>query len=115
MDKKTGNRKYFNVFLETLGDFLEKYEEANPEYLTISFYQLLYDFVYNLQRYIENPEAKGITWDNPFVELQYFLPAADLDKLEAINYTISEEELKDPDKAGERIYEAFQVTKETAF
>ncbi len=115
MDKKTGNRKYFNAFLETLGDFLDKYEEANPEYLAISFCQLLYDFVYNLQRYIENPEAKGITWDNPFVELQYFLPAADLDKLEAKNYTISEEELKDPDKAADRIYAAFQVTKETAF
>lgn len=62
--------------------FKDAYYKANPEWFKIAFWRLIYDAVVSLRTYIEDPEEGEISWDSPFVMLQYAVGAdVDLDTI----------------------------------
>jgi len=121
-----------NRFMESFHSFLDKYEEANPEWMKIALLQIMYKAIAQLKSLIENPEEKNITWENPFTELRY--PAlADWEKVEPLYFTLTsedfkaqelrekpepdysgltEEERKGPDRLSEKFVDGFITVKE---
>jgi len=85
-------------FMDSFGSFLDKYEEANPEWMTITLLQVMYKAIVHLKDLIENPEEKNITWENPFTELQYPV-LANWEKVEPHYFTLSSEDFKAREKA----------------
>src|SRR4030043_1130977 len=80
-------------FMDSFHSFLDKYEEANPEWMTIALLQIFYKAIAQLKSLIENPEEKNITWENPFTELQYPV-LADWEKVEPHYFTLTQEDLR---------------------
>jgi hypothetical protein len=95
-DKKTMTREEFEAkssrFMDSFRAFLEKYEEANPEWMTVTLLQIVYKAILQLKGLIENPEEKRITWENPFTELQYPV-LADWKKVEPHYFELTGEDL----------------------
>ena len=50
---------------------LSEYIEANPEVEQITLYRIIRDGIDNLKHYIENPKEKEISWDAPYIQLNY--------------------------------------------
>lgn len=60
---------------DKLADFntkiLSQYIKANPEVEHITLYRIIRDGIYNLKHHIEDPEDKEISWDAPYIQLNY--------------------------------------------
>ena len=98
-------------FTDTFGDFLDKYEEANPEWMRIGLLQILYGAIENLKRVIEDPEEKEITWERPVTELRYPVQA-DWEKLEPLYFSLTAADLEDPERLQEAFVKGFMTVKE---
>ena len=82
-----------NRFMESFHSFLDKYEEANPEWMGITLLQIFYKAIAQLKGLIENPEEKNITWETPLTELQYPV-LANWEKVEPHYFTLTGEDLR---------------------
>jgi len=100
-----------NHFMDSFGNFLDKYEEANLEWIGITLLQIIYKAVEGLKGLIENPEEKEITWETPFVELRYPV-LANWKKVEPCYFRLTAEDLKSEDKLKEKFAEGFITVKE---
>jgi hypothetical protein len=98
-------------FMDTFGDFLDKYEEANPEWMRIGLLQILYGAIENLKRVIEDPKEKEITWETPLTELRYDVQA-DWEKVEPLYFRLTSADLEDPERLQETFVKGFMTVKE---
>jgi hypothetical protein len=98
-------------FMDTFGDFLDKYEEANPEWMRIGLLQILYGAIENLKRVIEDPEEKEITWEAPLTELRYDVQA-DWEKVEPLYFRLTSADLEDPERLQKAFVKGFMTVKE---
>ena len=98
-------------FMDTFGDFLDKYEKANTEWMRIGLLQILYGARENLKRVIEDPEEKEITWETPVTELRYPVQA-DWEKVEPLYFRLTSADLEDPERLQEAFVKGFLTVKE---
>jgi len=98
-------------FMDTFGDFLDKYEKANPEWMKIALLQILYGAIENLKRLIEDSEEKRITWETPITELRYPVQA-DWEKVEPLYFHLTAADLEDPERLQEAFVKGFMTVKE---
>lgn len=108
---KQAFRESFDKLYSRFGDFLDKYEETNPEWVTITAFQLIYKSILSLKNYIEKPEGKEISWDNPIIEIRYPY-IYDEEKLRVNIFKLMAEEIQNREKIEEIIKEGFVKTKE---
>jgi len=104
-------KEKFNRFMETFGDFLDKYEKANPEWMRIALLQILYGAIENLKRVIEDPEEKEITWETPLTELCYDVQA-DWKKVEPLYFRLTSADLEDPERLQEAFVKGFMTVRD---
>lgn len=98
-------------FMDTFGDFLDKYEEANPEWMRIGLLQILYGAIENLKRVIEDPAEKEITWESPLTELRYPVEA-DWEKVEPLYFRLEAADLEDAERLQAAFAKGFMSVKE---
>jgi len=105
LDKK-GFKFMFNKFVETLEKELNDYERKNPQWIEITFLQIIKGSIESLRSYIEDPGEEEINWESPFVELQYPVKM-DWEDLSPYYFEITEKDIQDFDKTIELITEGF--------
>lgn len=104
-------RAKFDRFWKPLKTVIEKYEEANPDFLRITLLQIVYQAIENLRRVIEDPGEKAVTWERPFVSLEYPVQA-DWETLEPLYFRLTLADLEDPEKARAMFVKGFVSLKE---
>jgi hypothetical protein len=100
----------FNRFFDLFGNLADGYEKANPEWMPITYLQILRDALENLKRLIEDPEEKEITWENSGAELAYPIKA-NWEEAEPYYFDVTAEDLEDADKASKLLGEGLEICK----
>lgn len=71
MNNKNNSASYdAEDFLNQHREFIEKYEELNPEWAKIALGRLIHHCANNLRIYIDDPKEKVISWGHPYLQLQ---------------------------------------------
>jgi len=86
-----------NRFMDLFGSLTDQYEKANPEWIAITYLQIIGDALENLKRLMEDPEDKEITWELPGAELAYKIKA-NWEEAEPYYFDVTAEDLENPDK-----------------
>lgn len=91
-------------FYKWLYQELDKYEASHPNWMQLTLAYLLSDALRGLRTYIENPEVKEVSWDNPIVTLKYPVEM-DFEGMQPLVKTFEAEEMRqDEDTAVEFIW-----------
>lgn len=98
-------------FLAGLWEFTDKYEEHNPEWMSSTLFQILYQAIENLKRVLEDPAETEVTWERPLTELRYPVEA-DWEKVEPLYFHLTPEDLADPERARATFRRSFFSVKE---
>lgn len=116
MDEQEFKAK-FDKFDKIFNEFLNKYMETNPELARITASQLIQSAILSLKHYIENPEDKEVTWDNPCIELEYTVEAEEGEDIFSHYFSkVTEPNLQEPKQLMEMVAKGFLITKTlTAF
>ncbi len=95
------------------GKFLDGFEAANPEWFTNSVLMLIYDGLYSLFHYIEDPETEGVSWDLPETRLTIRYPAEGIAEGFPVGL-FSPEGQTSPDQAAKAVFDGLTAQR-TAF
>lgn len=60
-----------NNFGRFLDNFISEYEEKNKDWITRHLLRIIFHSLRQLKYYIDDPRDPEISWDNPYVEVQY--------------------------------------------
>ncbi|WP_320020439.1 helix-turn-helix transcriptional regulator [Labilibaculum manganireducens] len=71
VDINNDTAKLKGLYYDIFGDVIENYEKTKPDSLVKNALNIFKEAAYHLKAYIENPNEKEITWNNPTVMLQY--------------------------------------------
>lgn len=66
-----GKLMFENSIVGNYHQIIENFKKNEPEINLNSLYKLLSNFVISLKNSIENPDEKNISWDYPFIQLEY--------------------------------------------
>jgi len=110
-------RERFDKVLEIYGNFTDKYEKEEPDWIILTAFHLVRNSLYSLRQYIKNPDPlfPDISWENPWVELQYPVEwnwRHEERQGGALFGQFTEEELKDKDTITKKLVEMFFKQKE---